>query len=138
MFLLFHTALLKYFFSVEFRHLSFSMVQQFLSRLPRFKSRRYLLIWPGKSFLPFKLSTNCLQGVSNHKKRHAYLIQNIPHPYWRNTLAYNICHRVVIYRLWNRLASSKILISFIVKLWSRKILCFQCHFYQHHLVLPQL
>ena len=60
-------------FIEELRHLRFSMVQKFLSRLLRIKSRQYLFIWSGKSFHPLKLSTSCPQEKSNHKKNHAYL-----------------------------------------------------------------
>ena len=60
-------------FIEELRHLRFSMVQKFLSRLLRIMSRQYLFIWSGKSFHPLKLSTSCPQEKSNHKKNHAYL-----------------------------------------------------------------
>ena len=38
--------------------------------------------------------------------RRAGKIHNIPHSYWRNTLSYNICYRVDIYKLVKRLDSS--------------------------------
>ena len=75
-------------FIEELRHLRFSMVQKFLSRLLRIRSRQYMFIWSGKSFHPLNLSTFCPQEKSNHNKSHAYLtIQNIPHAFWRNALA---------------------------------------------------
>ena len=36
------------------------MVLQFLSRLPRIRSRQYLFVLSSKSYLPLKLSTACL------------------------------------------------------------------------------
>ena len=72
------------------------MVQQFLSRLPRIRPRQYLFLSSIKSYLPLKLSTACLQEKSSHKKTRAYLIQNISHACWRNSLACSICHRMDI------------------------------------------
>ena len=45
--------------------------------------------------------------LSTHKKNHAYLSDS--HGYWRSTLAYNICHRVDVYRFIKRLASSSLI-----------------------------
>ena len=45
----------------------FSLVQQFLSCLPRIKSRQYILISSGKRFLPLKLPTACWQEKSSQK-----------------------------------------------------------------------
>ena len=46
--------------------------------------------------------------LPTHKKKIilTLLIHNIPHSYWRNTLFYNIYHRVDIYKLVKRQASS--------------------------------
>ena len=41
-------------------HLRFSMVQQFLPRLPRIRARKYLFISSRKNLLPLKLSTYLL------------------------------------------------------------------------------
>ena len=106
-FLLLHTVLLKCFIQrAELGHLSFSMVQQFLSYLVRIRSRRILFPWLEKVFLPFKLFTTSPYEKPNHKKDQTYLVDSlIPHAYWRNTLAYNICHRVDIYRFKNLTSS---------------------------------
>ena len=60
-------------FIAELWRLNFSMVQQFLSRLVRIRSRRFLYFWSIKIFLPFKLLTAHPQEKSKHKKNHAYL-----------------------------------------------------------------
>ena len=57
----------------ELIHVRFSMVQQFLSHLPKIRSRQYLFISSRKSYIPLKLFTACLQGKSSHKKNHPYL-----------------------------------------------------------------
>ena len=49
------------------------MVQQFLSRLPRIRSRQYLVISSRKRYLPLKLSTACPKEKSTHKQNHAHL-----------------------------------------------------------------
>ena len=51
----------------------FSLVQQFLPRLPRIRSGQYILVSSGKSFLLLKLPTACLQEKSRQKKNLAYL-----------------------------------------------------------------
>ena len=51
----------------------FSQVQQFLPHLPRIRSRQYILISSGKSFLPLKLPTACLQEKFRQKNNLAYL-----------------------------------------------------------------
>ena len=43
--------------TVELRHLSFSMVQQFLSHLATIRPRQFLFIWSERFFLSFKLFT---------------------------------------------------------------------------------
>ena len=57
-------------------HLSFSMMQQFLSRLTKIRSRRPLFIWSEKSLLSFNLFTAYTQKKSNHKKYHASLFDS--------------------------------------------------------------
>ena len=83
------------------------MVRQFLPRLTRIRSRRYLFISLRKSHLPLKLFTVCPQEKSSHKKKHAYLTDS---EYCtcllKMLLPVGICHRVDIYRLVKRLASS--------------------------------
>ena len=59
-------------FTGDSRHLRFSMVQQFLSRVPGIRPRQFLFIWSEKNFL-LKLYTTYPQKKPNHKKSHAYL-----------------------------------------------------------------
>ena len=49
------------------RYLRFFMTYQFLSRLQRIRSRWYLFIWSGKSFLPFKLFTTYKKNLTASK-----------------------------------------------------------------------
>ena len=51
-------------------HLILSLVQQFLSRLPRSRWRQYLFISSGNSFLPLKLFTASPKEKSSHTKTH--------------------------------------------------------------------
>ena len=71
MLLLFRISLLNRFIHRRVIHLGFSMVQQFLSCLPRIRSRKYLFISSRKSYLPLKLSPVCPQEKSSRKKNHA-------------------------------------------------------------------
>ena len=54
-------------------NLTFSLVQQLVSSLPRIRSRQYWFISSGKSVLPIKLSTAYPQEKSSQKKNYAYL-----------------------------------------------------------------
>ena len=54
-------------------NLTFSLVQQLVSSLPRIRSRQYRFISSGKSVLPIKLSTAYPQEKSSQKKKYAYL-----------------------------------------------------------------
>ena len=94
--------------AVELRYLRLSMIQQFLSRLPKIGSRWFLFIWSGKSSLIFKLFTTYPQEKSNHKKNHAYLddLQYSTCFLKKQSHSYSICHRVDIHRLAKRLISS--------------------------------
>ena len=69
--LLFRISLLNRFIQRKVIHLKFSVVQQFLSCLPRIRSRQYLFVSSTKSYLPLQLSTACPQEKSSHKKNHA-------------------------------------------------------------------
>ena len=71
MLLLFRIFLLRRFIYRRVIHLRFSVVQQFLSCLPRIRSRQYLFVSSTKSYLPLQLSTACPQEKSSHKKNHA-------------------------------------------------------------------
>ena len=88
-------------------NLTFSLVQHFLSRLPRIRSRQYRFISSGKSVLPIKLSTAYPQEKSSQTTNHAYLTDS---EYFtcllkKHSCLYGIWHRVDIYRFVKRLAS---------------------------------
>ena len=70
MLLLFRISLLNRFIHRRVIHRRFSVVQQFLSCLPRIRPGHYLFISSRKSYLPLKLSTVCPQEKSSHKKNH--------------------------------------------------------------------
>ena len=59
-----------------------------------FSLSSYLLTDKKKSYLPYDIP------------QYYYNIHNIPHAYWRNSVAYKICHRVDICKLVKLLASS--------------------------------
>ena len=90
-------------------HLRFSMVQQFLPRLPRIRARKYVYFIKKKfaSSQAIYLSTVSPREKSNPKKNHAYLTDSEYFTcLWKNALTCSICHRVDIYRLVKRLTSS--------------------------------
>ena len=76
----------------------------FLLCLPRIMSRQYLFISSRKRYLSLKLSTVCPQEKSSHKKNHAD--SEYSTCLLKNVLTCSICHRVDIYRIVKRLASS--------------------------------
>ena len=57
----------------ELGYLQFSIVQQFLSLLPKIRSMPILFIWSGKCCCLLKFFTTYPHEKSNHNKSHAYL-----------------------------------------------------------------
>ena len=76
----------------------FSIVEQLQLRLEKIGSKRFLFFWLEKvsSLSSYLHSSKKSQDESCLPN---WFTINIPNVYWRNTLAYNICHRVDIYRL---------------------------------------
>ena len=66
-------SLLKCLIYKRVNNLRFSLVQQFLSQISKIRSRQYILILSGKSFLPLKLSIACSQEKYSQQKNLAYL-----------------------------------------------------------------
>ena len=102
-FMLLHAFLWNFFIitieTAELRHLRFSMVEQFQSRLARIKSERFLFTWPG-CFFSFKLFT-----TDSQEKYHTYLTDSQYSTFVLNkySLSCSICHRVDNYELVKRL-----------------------------------
>ena len=100
-------------------HLSFSMVEQFEPRLARTGSKWFLFIWSEKHF-PFFILNRLLKKSQEQACLLNWCTVNIPQGYRRNTLVYNICHWVDIYRLlwnvWLLLANISSKFSFIASL----------------------
>ena len=90
----------------ELRYLRSFMGEHFLLRLSRIMSNWFLFVWSRKNSLPFKLlPITDEKNLTTRTIMFTLLIYNVPHAYWRNNLAYSICHKEDIYRLLERLTS---------------------------------
>ena len=95
-----------YYLYIAVPHLRFSMVQKFLSCVPRISRGNFYSFEKKVSFLSNFILTNHKKNLTTKDVKLTERIYNISLAYWRNALAYSICHKVEIHRPVKRLTTS--------------------------------